>query len=165
LNGVTGFLSVGTTAGNGIRIEGGSNVKVRDSYSIGNVGSGIIVSTSVIGGTRNNDLTNIDLGTAISSDAGATDAGGSPGGNVFQASIGSNPNTGAGICLQMDGNSGTLSARGNMFSGGTNCATTAASLTFNNTNCAAFRDLGLSAARGGGNSNGNDIDVAQCTHP
>ena len=164
LNGVTGFLAVGTTNGNGIRIEGGSNVKVRDSYSIGNAGSGVVVVTSVIGGTRNNVLTNIDLGTATA-DAGATDGGGTPGGNVFQATIGSNPNAGAGICLQMDGNSGTLSAQGNMFSGGKNCATTAASLTFSGTACSAFRDLGLTAARGGGSTTGNDIDVTLCTHP
>ena len=93
LNAVTGFLSVGTTQGNGIRIEGGSNVRMRDSYSLGNFGSGIIVATSVIATVRNNSLTNIDLGSRL-------DAGGSPGGNTFQASIGSNANGGAGICLQ-----------------------------------------------------------------
>src|SRR6185503_7554391 len=140
-----------------IRIEGGSNARIRDSYSIGNFGSGISVATSVIGATRNNSLTNIDLGSP------ASDAGGGPGGNTFQASIGSNANGGAGICLQMDNNAGTLAARGNMFSGGKNCATAAASLTFNAANCAANRDLGLTA-RGGGNSN-NDIDVILCTHP
>jgi hypothetical protein len=158
LNAVTGFLSVGTTAGNGIRIEGGSNVRVRDSYSIGNFGSGVIVATSVIGAVRNNSLANIDLGST------ASDAGGGPGGNTFQASIGSNANGGAGVCLQVDINTGALSARGNLFSGGKNCATTAASLTFNNANCAGNRDLGLTQARAGGTI-GNDIDVALCTHP
>ena len=93
LNAVTGFLSVGTTAGNGIRIEGGSNARIRDSYSIGNFASGVSVATSVIGATRNNSLTNIDLGSP------ASDAGGGPGGNTFQTSIGSNANGGAGyVC-------------------------------------------------------------------
>jgi hypothetical protein len=153
LNDVTGFLTVGTTTGNGIRIEGGSNVRMRSSYSLGNFGSGIVVATSVIGATRNNALANIDLGSSA-------DAGGSSGGNTFQASIGSNANGGAGICLQVDGNSGTLSAQGNMFSGGKNCATTAASLTFSNANCGANRDLGLTLSRAGGTTN-----VTQCTHP
>jgi hypothetical protein len=65
----------------------------------------------------------------------------------------------------VDGSSGTLSARGNIFSGAKNCATTAASLTFSNANCAANRDLGLAISRAGGTTVGNDIDVSLCTHP
>jgi hypothetical protein len=46
----------------------------------------------------------------------------------FQADLGSNANQGAGICVQLDANSGTLMARGNQFSGGAKCATTASVL-------------------------------------
>jgi hypothetical protein len=153
LNTVTGFMSVGTTNGHGIRLGGGSNVKIRNSQSLGNFNSGIIVATLVIGATRHNTLTGIDLGKVAD-----------PGGNQFQATIGSNANQGAGICLQVDPNTGALSARGNLFSAGKNCATTAASLTFNSTACSANRDLGL-VVSSGGVTTGNDIDVVQCTHP
>jgi hypothetical protein len=146
-------LCFGATIGNGIRFEGGSNVKLRNSSSLGNNGNGVLIATSVTGSNRNNALANIDLGKPSD-----------PGNNVLQASGGQDPNQGAGICLQMDENSGTLSAQGNVFSGGKNCATTAASLTFNNGNCNGNRDLGLNAS-GSGSTNGNDIDVLQCTHP
>jgi hypothetical protein len=152
-NSVTGLLSVGTINGHGIRIGGGSNVKIRSSHSLGNFNSGLIVATLVIGSTRYNSLTTIDLGKS-----------GDPGGNQFQATIGSNANQGAGICLQVDPNTGALSAQGNLFSAGKNCATTPASLTFNSTACSANRDLGLVVSSGGATT-GNDIDVAQCTHP
>ncbi|HEX3854041.1 MAG TPA: hypothetical protein VHW01_23920, partial [Polyangiaceae bacterium] len=54
LNTVNGLVVVGTTNGNGIRIEGGSNVKVSSSWSLGNAGSGVLVATSLVGVTRNN---------------------------------------------------------------------------------------------------------------
>jgi hypothetical protein len=153
INTVTGLLSVGTPAGHGIRIGGGSNVKVRNSHTLGNFNNGVIVLTTVIGANRYNALTDIDLGRPSD-----------PGNNQFQATIGSNANQGAGICLQVDPSTGTLSARGNLFSGGKNCATTAASLTFNNASCGSNRDLGLAVSSGGATT-GNDIDVTQCTHP
>jgi hypothetical protein len=152
LNTVTGFVSVGTTNGNGIRIGGGSSAKIRSSHALGNFNSGIIVGTLVIGSTRHNTLAGIDLGKPSD-----------PGGNQFQATIGSNANQGAGICLQVDPNTGALSAQGNLFSAGKNCATTPASLTFNSAACSANRDLGLAVSSGGATT-GNDVDVAQCTH-
>jgi hypothetical protein len=151
-NAIDGLVSFGSTLGNGIRLEGGSNVKMRNTASVGNAGSGVIVATSVIGGIRNNVLANIDLGVMSE-----------PGGNVFQT-VGQAANGAAGICLQVDANSGTLSARGNVFAPAKNCATTAASLTFDAATCAASPDLGLSPS-GGGATTGNDIDVLQCTHP
>ena len=98
-------------------------------------------------------LAGIDLGKASE-----------PGGNTFQATAGQDNNSGAGICLQVDQNAGMLSAQGNVFSAAKDCAATPAALTFNNANCAAGRDLGLSANAGGATT-GNDIDVLQCTHP
>jgi hypothetical protein len=151
-NTVNGLLVAGTTNGNGIRIEGGSNVKVTNSSSLGNGGSGILVATSLVGITRNNSIANIVLGTAAA-----------PGNNTFQADLGSNANQGAGICLQLDANSGTLMARGNQFSGGAMCATTASVLTFDNKTCANNRDLGLLKSLT--TTIGNDIDVLLCTHP
>ncbi|HMI85063.1 MAG TPA: hypothetical protein VK550_13270 [Polyangiaceae bacterium] len=152
-NSIDGVLSFGATIGNGLRIEGGSNVKIRNSSILGNNASGIAVVTWVSGASRNNVLAGIDLGKPSD-----------PGNNVLQTSGGQDPNQGAGICLQMDENSGTLSAQGNAFSGGKNCAATAASLTFNSGNCNGNRDLGLIPS-GGGSTNGNDIDVSLCTHP
>jgi hypothetical protein len=151
LNTVNGLVVVGTTNGNGIRIEGGSNVKVSNSWSLGNSGSGVLVATSLVGVTRNNSMTNIVLGTTAA-----------PGGNVFQADLGSNANQGAGICLQLDANSGTLMARGNQFSGGAKCATAASVLTFDNKTCGNNRDLGLLKSLTV--TAGNDIDVSLCTH-
>jgi hypothetical protein len=149
---INGLVVVGTTGGNGIRIEAGSKVNISNSYSLGNVGSGIFVATSVIGKVRNNDVSNIILGTTAA-----------PGNNRFQASIGSNPNQAAGICLALDATSGTLMARGNLFSNAADCATTATVLSFSNAGCGADRDLGLIPQAG--SSAGNDIDVAKCTHP
>jgi len=45
LNTVNGLLVVGTTNGNGIRLEGGSHVTVTNSYSLGNANSGVLVTT------------------------------------------------------------------------------------------------------------------------
>ncbi|HEX3854853.1 MAG TPA: hypothetical protein VHW01_28020, partial [Polyangiaceae bacterium] len=84
------------------------------------------------------------------------------GGNVFQADLGSNANQGAGICLQLDANSGALMARGNQFSNGAKCATAASVLTFDNKTCSNNRDLGLLKSLGV--TTGNDIDVLMCTH-
>jgi hypothetical protein len=151
-NTINGLVVVGTTGGNGIRIEAGSKVNISNSYSLGNVGSGILVTTSVIGRIRNNDVSNVVLGTTATA-----------GNNTFQASVGSNPNQGAGICLALDVASGTLMARGNLFSKAANCAATAAVLSFSNTGCGADRDLGLIPQAG--STAGNDIDVMKCTHP
>ena len=74
---VTGFVSLRTTAGNGIRVEGGSKAKLRNCVAYGNSLSGIIVPTGAGGGgatTQDRNWTDaIDLGT-----------NGSPGNNVVQ---------------------------------------------------------------------------------
>ena len=151
VNTVNGLVVAGTTNGNGIRIEAGSNVNVTNSSSLANAGSGILITTSVSGAaaTRNNSIANIVLGSPTAA-----------GNNTFQASVG--PNAGAGICLQLDASSGTLMARGNHFSGGVNCATTPAVLSFDNKSCGNNRDLGLLKSLN--NTAGNDIDVLLCTH-
>ena len=149
---VNGLLVLGTANGNGIRIEGGSNVTITNSATLGNAGSGLLVTTSLVGNTRNNSIANINLGTSAA-----------PGGNAFQASLGNNANQGAGICLQLDANSGTLMARGNQFSGGADCKNSASVLTFSNQNCGNNRDLGLLSSKT--TTAGNNIDVSLCTHP
>ncbi|MFI5299267.1 MAG: hypothetical protein ACHREM_14325 [Polyangiales bacterium] len=116
LSTVTGLVVLGTTSGNGIRIEGGSHVKLRKSVALGSAGSGVIVVQSGQSGTalQINDIQGIDLGRP-----------GDPGLNVVQVpepafgvtpSAGSAPNGGAGICLiidgENDGGSG-LAAEGN----------------------------------------------------
>jgi hypothetical protein len=151
VNTVNGLVVAGTTNGNGIRIEAGSNVNVTNSSSLGNAGSGILVTTSVTGAaaTRNNSIANIIVGTTAAA-----------GNNTFQATAGAN--AGAGICLQLDASSGTLMARGNRFSGGVNCAATPSVLSFDNKSCGGNRDLGLLKSLN--NTTGNDIDVLLCTH-
>jgi hypothetical protein len=152
LNTVNGLYVSGTTIGNGMRIEGGSNVNVRNSTSLGNAASGVLVTASVVGITRNNSVANIVLGN-----------GANPGNNVFQADAGPNANQGAGICLRLDQGSGTLLARGNFFSNNAACATAASVLTFNAKACNNGNDLGLAPLIG--TTKGNDIDVTLCTHP
>jgi hypothetical protein len=105
----------------------------------------------VTGQVRNNDVSNIILGTDAM-----------PGGNTFQADLGSNANQGAGICVQLDPNSGIVMARGNKFSKGANCVKAAAVLSFSNKSCGGNRDLGTVPQQG--SSVGNDIDVAMCSH-
>jgi hypothetical protein len=106
------------------------------------------VSTSVNGSTRNNDTSKIDLGTRT----------GSNGRNTFQASLGGNPNSAAGICLSLDRLAGSvLNAAGNRFSGPTDCATSTATLTKNN-RCSGAVDYSV---RGNGTSS-NSIVVSMC---
>jgi len=151
---LTGVVSTGSTAGNGIRIIPGSNVKVRGSWVLGNShGSGIDIENS--GGGVVASVAAIDLGTAAS--AGA---------NVLQSASGANPNLGAGICLRLPAASAVqLNARGNVFQGGVNCASAAGVLkTAANRACANGADVGGSIVAFPGGA-GDTIDVTMCTYP
>ena len=143
---ITGLVCFGNTNGNGVRILAGSNVKVRKTVSLGNAGSGMLVSTAVVGKVRVNDVSKIDLGTA-------TDAGG----NTFQASLGQNPNLGTGICMSADANAGALSAAGNVFSGGRDCSMANAGKLTLSAACGGHTDVGVMGA-------GNSINAASCTY-
>jgi hypothetical protein len=125
----------------------GSSALIRRSYVLANGSSGIIVSTYINGNTRSNDISRIDLGTS---------AGPSYGHNTVQASLGANPNAGAGICLSVDRTANVrLNAAGNVFSGATDCSLTAATLTKNN-GCSGSVDYSV---RG---SNVNSIVLSNC---
>ena len=146
--------------GDGIRIEGGSHVKVRNSALWQTGGSAVAISTATgnPSGTDadNNDLSFINLGSV-----------GDPGGNTFQGSPLTTGNSGqAGICLSVAPGSGTLMALGNVF-GQANCADSATpgpELELNSTGCdnscdAGACDLGFaSAAR----AVGNGFNVSAC---
>ncbi len=151
---ITGIASTGSTAGNGIRIVPGSNVKVRGSWVLGNShGNGIDIEN--IGGGAVATVTNIDLGTAASA-----------GGNVLQSISGANPNAGAGICLKLPAATAVqLSARGNMFQNGANCASAATVLkTATNHACGNGADIGGSIVAFPGGT-GDTIDVTMCSYP
>jgi hypothetical protein len=152
-NVISGLVSFGNTAGNGMRIVGGSNVQVRNSAFLGNSNNGVIVSTGT--GANANSLAGIDLGTS--------GTGGSNGGNTFQASLGSGNNGGAGICLAVAANSGTLNAAGNTFHAAT-CTSGSPTLTLNNGGCANSATLctGGVCDLGENNATGNTFDVATC---
>jgi hypothetical protein len=108
---VRGFAVVGTTSGNGFRIEGGSQASVRKSLALGVKGSGVFLSASANNPVPSNvDFTGVELGTSGT-------AGGDSGQNLFQVAPGGalSPNAGAGICLSLPvATTGvTIMARGN----------------------------------------------------
>jgi hypothetical protein len=147
-NVITGLVAW-ANVGNGVRIVAGSAVTLRNSLMLANGSNGLIVSTSVNGNTRNNDTSKIDLGTS---------AGPSYGGNTFQASLGNNPNSAAGLCLSLDRTAGSvLNAAGNVFAGPKNCATSSATLT-KNTRCSGGVDYSV---RSNGSTT-NSIVVSMC---
>jgi hypothetical protein len=109
-NMVTGLVSTGSLAGNGIALSAGSKVVLRGSISLGNAFSGVYITAfEGLGAAADNDLSTLDLGSAAS-----------PGGNTFQSpasakgDLASNKN--AGICVDLSAApTTTLSAEGNTF--------------------------------------------------
>jgi hypothetical protein len=145
-NVVSNFEATNTTNGNGITIHGGSTLKLRNSQTKGNKWSGIWVTTYVNATTKSDDLSNIDLGTAI-------DAGG----NTFQYAVGAGPNGGSGVCLELTPTAGqTLNAAGNIFEAA-NCATTKVALAHTANACGAGTDYGIIGA-----ATTNKIDLTKC---
>jgi len=142
INGFVGWQN----AQNGLRLYGGEKVKVRNSVFLANVLNGVYV-TGFDGTAAGNDLSGLDLGSA--SDAGH---------NVFQAAVGSMPDL-AGLCVGMSPGRGivTLSARGNVFAGPTDCATSMAGIVRSGV-CGGFVDLGVVSAVG----TTVTVDVAGC---
>jgi hypothetical protein len=90
-------------------VRGGSKLKLRRSVLLANGGAGVLVE-SAAAGAAGNEVSGIDLGAA-----------GDAGKNVLQTPLGSNPNTGAGICVDLSVGVGavTIKARGNTFATGT----------------------------------------------
>ncbi|HVR61372.1 MAG TPA: hypothetical protein VMU50_05700 [Polyangia bacterium] len=117
----------------GIHIVGGSKVKLRHSVSLANALAGVAINDGGNNAAGNN-LAGIDLGTA--NDFGH---------NILQASIGSNPNLGAGVCVRPGANAGaqTLTAMGNVFSGPRDCSQTAPGAVARSANCAGRVDVSI----------------------
>lgn len=154
LNSVNGFVAFGTTSGNGIRVTGGSQVKIRNSVILGTAANGIAITASGAKATRNNDVSGIDLGKA-------GDFGKNKVQDLFGVA-GHSPNQGSGICLAIDpvatgGAPQTLAAEGNVFAGPKDCSTTAAVLV-RSAVCGGHSDVSSAATT-------NVVDVATCTAP
>ncbi|HVW29136.1 MAG TPA: hypothetical protein VHC69_27410 [Polyangiaceae bacterium] len=146
-NSITGLVAW-ANQGNGIRAVGGSALTLRSSYVLANATNGVLVSTYNTNGTTSNDVSHMDFGS--SSSAGA---------NVLQASLGQNPNGGAGICLNVARNAGaTLKARGNIFSGPRDCSKSNAGTLTRNATCT--NDVDVSVHVTGATS--DTIDVTNC---
>ena len=136
----------------GIRIVEGSNVRVRNSVTLGNGLHGIHIAAGglAVGGAS---VANIDLGSAAG-----------PGLNLVQ-----NDNTqgnininGVGICFETSpgGQPLRLAAQGNTFSGGVKCTAGTPTLTTNGAmkTCAGAKDVGTSSIAGA------ILDVTTCTY-
>jgi len=120
----------------GLRVYGGSKVKVRNGVFLANGGNGVYV-TSYDGTAAGNDLSQLDFGTAAD-----------PGRNTLQALLGSNPDV-TGVCVSMAPNRGalTLHAAGNVFAGPVDCSTSMAPLLRAPT-CSGFVDVGVVISAG-----------------
>jgi hypothetical protein len=127
---LSGLVSWGNQA-SGLKIYGGSKLKVRNSVFLNNGTNGVyILNFNTI--ASGNDLSQIDLGTTADL-----------GGNYLQALLGSNPDL-TGLCVTMSAGMGALSlkAAGNVFAGPTNCAVTSASLV-RFPYCTSYVDIGV----------------------
>lgn len=159
---VTGLLSMSSIAGNGARLEAGSQVSVRDSLFLANALNGVFVSSWSNGSTTVDDVSGIDLGPT-----GAVLT--TFGGNTLQPSSKAVPsNPGAGICLSIAPNAanGTLSAGGNIFSGGRDCSQMGAGTLTTNAQhrCAGAVDYAV-VWPSGATSNTNAIVSDYCASP
>jgi len=168
---INGLVSFANSA-NGMRVVAGSTVTMLNTWSLGNGGDGLIISTGN-GGTaaQNNDISNISLGS-----------GSTNGNNLFQQAGTGFENSAVGICLSIASGhtAGTggmpaavapqaLNAVGNAFSL-LNCAGQAGTLQLNPNSCASKAcaggvcDLGLAGGKvpGGTTAQPNSFDVSMC---
>ncbi len=149
-NEITGLLTYATSAGNGMHLEAGSVVRVRNSVSLANRGSGVIVPNYQSLTRIVTDPAGIDLGTDTSAQAGH---------NVLQAALGSNGNVGAGICLAVTAGTGaTLEAQGNVFTGPRDCSTPDAGTLSRARLCTSQVDVAIQ----GPQVNSNTVRVDSC---
>jgi hypothetical protein len=140
---IDGVVAWNSTGGAGIEIETGSQLKLRDSVSLDNDSDGVLITTGDAT-TAGEALGGIDLGTANSF-----------GHNILQVAMtatADHSNPGAGICLQLDGASGTqsLAAAGNVFAGPIDCSkiTPGAGLKKSPTACTGRQDEAIVPATG-----------------
>jgi hypothetical protein len=139
INDITGLVSWGNT-GPGLKVLGGSKLKLRKSVLLSNTGSGIVVNQTDAT-APGNDTTGIDLGKAF--DAGA---------NHLQMATapGTHPNTESGICVSLALTQGAhaISALGNVFAGPRNCAAANPGKLLTSVNCGDKVDLALPVVAG-----------------
>jgi hypothetical protein len=139
---------VGTIAGNGIHVEGGSQLTLSGSYVAGSANSGIDVSPYGTGASANNSVAGINLGTIALA-----------GKNTLQGA-GSAANSYAGICLRLPNTAAqTLNAAGNIF-GTINCGASTSALS-HTAGCTAGAQTDVGGI--GGTANTNAITVSGCT--
>lgn len=162
---ITGFVSGGTVAGNGIRILGGSKARLRSSVSFGNAADGVHIES---GGSAATPAADANYIAAI--DLGGGD--GKAGANIFQVAygnVGATYNKGAGICLAIAaggvGAGAKLSATGNILVDTANipadCAATAATVVKSGTclsGAGAPASVGVMPVK----NNTNTIDITKC---
>lgn len=172
LNTVTGFVSLNGGA-NGIRVEGGSRLKLRSSVSLGNVANGVIVAPSNWPTTGADPASAADDAFLGGVDLGR-DAAANKGGNVLQApgatvGFSTAQNHGAGVCLtvQAIATAGqTLQAAGNVFAGSgafIDCAATAANTpVVKNNLCASTASAVPTSVGVTGRLNANSVKLDNC---
>jgi hypothetical protein len=148
---IDGLYSWASSAGDGLRISAGTKIKVRNSIFQANSGNGIRIDAGSL--TAAGIMDGIDLGQTATANMGH---------NVLQTQAGSNPNAGAGLCVNMAGVTGaqTLLAAGNQFAG-LDCSTTNPGAIRKSTNCTGATDLGLIQPTGVAVT----VTVTNCTVP
>ena len=156
---ISGVTSTTSSAGNGMRIVPGSNVKVRGSWLLHNALNGIDVENNT-GGTSS-AIASINLGNGT--------AGGDAGGNILQDVTAAKANGQAGLCLRLPltATGLTLMALGNTFQNGAVCtaAGTGGTLVTSGAHtCAGGVDVGGTIAATDAGL-GNKIDVTTCSSP
>jgi hypothetical protein len=156
-NNINGLVAWGNSS-SGMRVYGGSLVKVRNSLLLGNTQYGVLISSDANTADGDN-LGTIDLGTS-----------GDPGQNYLQApTSGVGPNAQGGICVNLTACNGTcpapltetLSAEGNYMVSATgnmqvNCAS--ATTAISKGTCGGHRSDGLNVVAGITTT----VDVAGC---
>jgi hypothetical protein len=149
---IDGLYSVQSTTGDGLRINAGTKIKVRNSIFQANSGNGIRIA-SAGAAVAANALDGIDLGQTGSANAGH---------NVLQVptQVGSNPNSGAGLCVDLAADAGTptLMAVGNLFAGH-DCSTSNGGAIQKSPTCTGATDLGVIQASG----TTVTVNVSSCT--
>ena len=135
-----------------LRILAGSKVKVRNSVFQANIGNGIHVYPAG-GAGATNSLADIDLGKA---------GAGNAGNNVLQTVAGSDPNSGAGLCVDLPASAGAqaLASVGNQFAN-RDCTATDPGALKTSTSCAGAVDLGVTQATG----TTVTVNTSTCTQP
>jgi hypothetical protein len=150
VNDITGLVSW-NNLGPGLKVLGGSKLKLRKSVLLSNTGSGLVINQTDAT-AAGNDTTGIDLGKAF--DAGA---------NILQMAMGAtnHPNTESGLCVVLAATQGAhaVSALGNVFSGPRNCATANPGKITTSAVCADKVDLALPVVAG----TTVTVDTTSCT--